>query len=127
MEEKLTNLSPQSLAFVGDAVYELLLRTRIVQNGSRPAKQLQKESSRLARAGAQAAIYEKLQPFLTEEEKDIARRGRNAHPGTVAKHATVAEYRRATGLEALIGALYLQGNEARIGELLAIAWEETEE
>ncbi len=115
--------SPLTLAFLGDAVYELAVRTVIVEKGSRPPKELHRASSRLAKAETQSRMAELLQGELTEEELAVYRRGRNAHPATVARHATVGDYRRATGWEALMGYLYLGGQEERLLELIRKGWQ----
>lgn len=114
----LRTYSPLTLAFLGDAVYELVIRTVIVEQGSRPPKELHLASSRLVKAEAQSRMAEALQEELTEEERAVYRRGRNAHPATTAKHATTGDYRRATGWEALMGYLYLSGRQERMLELI---------
>ncbi len=116
--------SPLSLAYVGDAVFELHVRRIIAGDGRRRPKELAKEAVRYVSAAAQSAMAEKLLPYFTEEEKDIYMRGRNANPGTVSRSASVAEYRRATGLEAVAGYLYLTGREDRFLTLLEKGMEE---
>ena len=86
-------LSPLTLAFVGDVVYELLVREKIVQVGSMPTKRLNALKVELVRASAQAIVYDALEPMLTEEEHDILKRGRNSHTGSVPKNGSVADYR----------------------------------
>lgn len=110
--------SPLTLAFLGDAVYELVIRTKIVEQGNRPPKQLHLASSKLVKAETQSRMVELLVEHLTEEELVVYRRGRNAHPATTAKHATTGDYRRATGFEALLGYLYLSGREERLIALI---------
>ncbi|WP_434309235.1 Mini-ribonuclease 3 [Hominifimenecus sp. rT4P-3] len=110
--------SPLTLAFLGDAVYELVIRTKIVEQGSRPPKQLHLATSKLVKAETQSKMAELLAEYLTEEEIMVYRRGRNAHPATTAKHATTGDYRRATGFEALMGYLYLSGQEERMIALI---------
>ena len=100
-------LSPLTLAFVGDSVYELLVRKTIVSAGSMPVKKLNGKKVELVRAAAQAAVYDGLEPILSAEELEVLRRGRNAHSGSVPKNAQLLEYRKATGVEALFGFLYL--------------------
>lgn len=112
-------LSPLTLAFVGDAVYELLARCRVTQAGSAPVGRLHHRAVAYAKADAQAAAARMLAPLLTEEEADVLRRGRNANTAHVAKHADPADYRSATGLEALFGYLYLTGQDKRIRALFA--------
>lgn len=125
MPERLLNLpsddirtySPLTLAFIGDGVYSLLVRERLVCAGNCPNKRLHALSVEQVRCEAQAAAAEKLEPLLTEEELDQLRRGRNAHPGHVPKNADPAVYHRATGLETLFGYLYLKGEIERIRTL----------
>jgi len=117
------NLSPLNLAYIGDAVYTLLVRTRLVTQANRPTHALSKAATAKVKATTQSANYYKLQPHLTEEELAILKRGRNASPATKAKNATLADYRNATGLEALFGYLYLDGQTARILELFDICWD----
>jgi len=107
-------LSPLTLAFVGDGVYELLVRKRIVEAGSMPPKKLNAHKVEMVRASAQAAVYDGLEPLLTEDERDMLKRGRNAHTGSVPKNAQMADYRKATGVEALFGFLYLKGDWERL-------------
>ncbi len=110
--------SPLTLAFIGDSVYELMVRTLLVRRGERSIKVFNDEKRGYVSAEAQAGIYHKIEACLTEEEKEIFRRGRNAKPKNPAKHATLNEYLTATGLEALFGYLYLTGQSARMTELL---------
>lgn len=113
-------LSPLTLAFVGDAVYELLARCRVTQAGSAPVGRLHHRAVAFAKADAQAAAARLLAPLLTDEESDVLRRGRNANSVHVAKHAAPADYRSATGLEALFGYLYLTGRHARVRALFKL-------
>ena len=101
-----------------DGVYELVIRTILVKKGNCPVNQLHKKASSLVKAGAQSKMMELLEPDLTEEELAVYKRGRNAHSPTMAKHATMADYRRATGFEALMGYLYLKEDYSRIVELV---------
>lgn len=112
------SFSPLTLAFLGDAVYELVIRTMVVTKANASPNQLNRQSSALAKAGTQARLAHLLEETLTEEERAVMKRGRNAHSATKAKNATVIDYRTATGLEALMGYLYLQGRMERILELL---------
>lgn len=116
-------LSPLTLAFVGDVVYELLVREKIVQVGSMPTKRLNALKVELVRASAQAIVYDVLEPMLTEEEHDILKRGRNSHTGSVPKNGSVADYRKATGVEALFGYLYLKKDSERLQLLFEKAME----
>ena len=119
-EQDIRSFSPLTLAYIGDCVYELIVRTVVVERGNRQPQKLQKESSEFSRAGTQCRIYEALLFEVTEEEADILRRGKNAHFHTKARNATPGEYRKATALEALIGYLYLTGRMERVLELLKI-------
>lgn len=117
-EEKVKNISPVTLAFVGDAVYSLYVREKLIKAGDRPLRDLQKASSEMVSAHGQSAFLQSLLEKFTEEEAAIFRRGRNAKKTTRAKSATVSEYNRSTGFEAVLGYLYLTGNESRIKQLL---------
>ena len=115
-DRDLRTYSPLTLAYIGDGVYELVIRTILVKKGNCPVNQLHKKASSLV--GAQSKMMELLEPDLTEEELAVYKRGRNAHSPTMAKHATMADYRRATGFEALMGYLYLKEDYSRIVELV---------
>ncbi|MBR1852937.1 MAG: ribonuclease III [Lachnospiraceae bacterium] len=110
--------SPLSLAYIGDGIYELIVRTVIVGQANRPTHELHKLTTQYVRAQAQAKILLSLREELTEEEADVARRGRNAKPYTTAKNASRADYHKATGFEALMGYLYLTGQTERLLELV---------
>ena len=110
--------SPLALAFMGDSVYEILIRSIVVQEANRPAGQLNKIKVKYVNAAAQAKIIEFLEPELTDEESDVYKRGRNAKSYTSAKNQSVGDYRKATGLEALCGYLYLKGDMDRLIEHL---------
>lgn len=114
----LRTYSPLTLAYIGDGVYELIVRTVLVKRGNCPVNRLHKQASSLVKAASQSAMMEVLEPMLTEEEAGVYRRGRNAHSPTMAKHATMSDYRRATGFEALIGYLYLKEDFTRMTELV---------
>ena len=117
------SLAPHSLAYLGDVVYELVIRSVIVEKGDTSAKKMNLEAVGLARASAQAKLVLAIRDELTEEEADVFRRGRNANPGTKARHSSMSEYRLATGFEALIGWLYLTKQLERMERLLALATE----
>lgn len=117
-DQDLRSYSPLTLAYIGDGVYELIIRTILVKKGNCPVNRLHKKASSLVKAGAQSAIMEVIEEELTPEELSVYRRGRNAHSPTMAKHATMADYRRATGFEALMGYLYLKDDFSRIIELV---------
>lgn len=110
--------SPLTLAYIGDGVYELVIRTILVKKGNCPVNRIHRKASSLVKASAQSAIMEKIEEHLTQGEHDIYRRGRNAHSPTMAKHATMADYRRATGFEALMGYLYLKEEYTRMLTLI---------
>ena len=113
-DQDLRSYSPLTLAYIGDGVYELIIRTILVKKGNCPVNRLHKKASSLVKAGAQSAIMEVIEEELTPEELSVYRRGRNAHSPTLAKHATMADYRRATGFEALMGYLYLKEDYTRM-------------
>ena len=113
-EQDLRSYSPLTLAYIGDGVYELIIRTILVKKGNCPVNRLHKKASSLVKAGAQSAIMEVIEEKLTPQELSVYRRGRNAHSPTMAKHATMADYRRATGFEALMGYLYLKEDYTRM-------------
>ena len=117
-DRDLRTYSPLTLAYIGNGVYELVIRTILVKKGNCPVNQLYMHASSLVKAGAQSKMMETLEPILTEEELAVYKRGRNAHSPTMAKHATMADYRRATGFEALMGYLYLKEDYSRIVELV---------
>jgi ribonuclease-3 family protein len=114
-------LNPVALAFVGDTVYSLYVRERLALSGCGKVAQLQKVAAQVVSAKGQSVFLDKLIPLFNEEEADIFRRGKNAKKGTKSKSATSLEYNRSTGLEAVLGFLYLTGQEARIKELLAVS------
>ena len=111
-------ISPVTLAFLGDAVYSLYVRERLtVENGGKAAD-LQRVASKVVSAQGQSEFLEKLLPLFTEDEADVFRRGKNAKKATKSKSASNLEYSRSTGFEAVLGYLYLIGDEGRIKELL---------
>ena len=115
------SFSPLTLAYIGDAVYEIVIRTIIVEKGNAPVNKLHHKASSLVKAVAQKDAMEKILPLLTEEEEAVYKRGRNAKSYTSAKNASVIDYRIATGFEALMGFLYLMGRNERMLELVKIA------
>lgn len=116
--EKARSLSPIVLAFVGDAVYNLYVKEKLVRAGGGKASDFQRTAAQVVSAHGQSAFLEKLLPCFTEEEAEIFRRGRNAKKPTKSKHADPLEYNRSTGFEAVLGYLYLVGRTDRIEELL---------
>jgi len=125
-EGDIRTYSPLTFAYIGDAIYDLLIRTLVVKKGNCSPNKLHKRTSQLVKAGAQAEMAEVLLPIFTAEESSIYKRGCNAKPHTIAKNATAKEYQKATGLEAVMGYLYLQDNVERIIDLLKIGMTEGE-
>ena len=123
-EKQVNSVSNLGLAHIGDAVYELLCRSYLCCKGNKTVKNLHKDSVAMVKAPTQAKYADMLLPHLTEQEMDWFRRGKNAHTHAAPKSATPQEYAKATGLEALFGALYLSGQTDRLGELFAIITEE---
>ena len=118
-ERDAAEFSPLQLAYIGDAVYELIIRSFVMREGNMPVEKLHRHTTRIVKAQAQAAMYHSLEDVLTDEEKGIFRRGRNAKSYSRAKNASLSEYRIATGFEALVGWLFLKGEAARLAELTA--------
>lgn len=117
-------LNPVVLAFVGDAVYSLYVRARLVATGEGRASEFQRAASKVVSAKGQSDFLNGILPLFTEEEEEIFRRGRNAKKATKSKSASAAEYNRSTGFEAVLGYLHLTGDRARIEELLSQLGEE---
>ena len=109
--------SPLVLAYIGDAVYDILTRQYIISRGNAPVNVLDRRARKIVNAAAQSAAYEKIRDRLTEEETAVYKRGRNAKSHTSAKNQSITDYRRATGMEALFGYLYLKRDNDRISEL----------
>ena len=118
--------SPLALAYIGDGIFDLVIRSVVVGKGNTKASQLHQRTSRIVKAQTQARMIEALEPELTEEELDVFRRGRNAKSYTMAKNATMSDYRKATGFEALMGFLYLSDQFDRVVELTKIACDQLE-
>ena len=125
-KKKIDAISNLGLAHMGDGVYELLCRSYLCAKGNLTVKQLHRQAVELGRAPKQAQFAEKILPYLTEEEGDYYRRGKNAHSHAAPKAATPQEYAKATGLETLFGALYLAGKWERLNELFHIMMEDTD-
>ena len=117
-EREAMQLNPVTLAFVGDAVYSLYVRERLTLEVGGKSADLQRVASKVVSAQGQSEFLDKVMPLFTETEGDIFRRGRNAKKGAKSKSASNLEYNRSTGFEAVLGFLYLTGNDARIKELL---------
>ena len=120
-------LSTAALAYLGDSVLELLVREKLVSDGFSDSGNLNRESLKYVKAGAQAAAMRKILPSLSEEEEAVFKRGRNMSGGNVPKSATMSEYRAATGMEVLFGYLHVNGRRERIAELFKMAYTESEE
>lgn len=123
-EKKPSQFSPLALAYIGDGVYDLYVRTRVIdENPNLPAHKLHLKTVKYVKAHAQSNSIEAMLEMLTEEETAVYKRGRNAKSATVPKNADMADYRRATGFEALIGYTYLTQNTERLNELMDKAYE----
>ena len=118
--------SPLALAFIGDSVFDLVIKSVIVEKANSQVNKLQNKTSKIVRATTQALIVDALKDELSEEEANIYRRGRNAKPYTKAKNASYSEYCKATGLEALVGYLYLKGDTERLIALIKTGLENAE-
>lgn len=116
--------SPLTLAYIGDGVFDLIIRSVVVGKGNTKASQLHHRTSEIVKAHTQATMMEILEPLLTDVEVDVYRRGRNAKSYTMAKNASMADYRKATGFEALMGYLYLTDQFERAVELTKCATEQ---
>lgn len=124
--KELNTYSPLTLAFIGDAVYDIVIRTAVVCHGNTRADSLHRSTSAVVKATSQSEMIDVILPHLTEEEEEVYRRGRNAKSKSTAKNAAVGDYRKATGLEALVGYLYLDNRIERILELISIGLEEVD-
>ncbi len=125
-EVDVRSYSPLTLAYIGDGIFDLVIRSVVVGKGNARAGDLHHRTSRIVKAHTQAMMIEALKPELSGEEADVYRRGRNAKSQTMAKNATMLDYRRATGFEALMGYLYLTDRFPRIVELTKNAIEKLE-
>ena len=123
-QDNINQISSLGLAHLGDAVYELMVRSWLCLHGKATNKGLHKAAITYVSAPAQAQRCQKILPILTEEEQDVFRRGRNSHTAAVPKGASVGEYHTATALEALFGWLYLKGETERLNELFALMMED---
>ncbi|HOL91652.1 MAG TPA: ribonuclease III domain-containing protein [Clostridiales bacterium] len=122
----INSYSPLALAYVGDAVYELYIRTLLLSRGNAPVHKLHRQSVAFVKAKAQSDIVHKLMERLDPVEQDVVRRGRNAKSGTIPKNADVADYKYATGFETLLGYLYIKQDFARLLEVMRISVEQSE-
>ena len=119
--------SPLTLAYIGDGIYDLVIRTLVINRGNKQVQKLHQETSALVQASAQSRMMRVLQDKLTEEEHAVYKRGRNAKSVSPAKNQSVTDYRRATGFEALMGYLYLKKDWKRMLELIRDGLESLEE
>lgn len=118
IKHKANTYSPLALAYIGDGVYEMFIRTYMISKGNAPVNKMHKGSRDLVRASTQAKMYHIIEDMLTDTEKQVLKRGRNAKSISAPKNADITEYRHATGLEALIGYLYIDGQVDRIQEII---------
>jgi ribonuclease-3 family protein len=121
--QEVNAISNLGLAHMGDCVFEILVRAYLCASGEKTVDKLHRDTIRMVKATSQAKFVDKLLPLLTEEELSYYRRGKNSHVHAVPKSATPAEYAKATGLEALFGALYLMGRRDRLNELFKAVME----
>ena len=126
-ENEIRQLNPLIWAYIGDAVYEVYIRSFIISNGRKTNKDLHKESIKFVKAGAQSDFLELIMPELTEDEQYIVRRTRNTKSSHIPRNADVIDYRRATALEGLVGYLYLTKNFSRLDEIMQLMLNKTEE
>ena len=119
--------SPLALAYIGDAVYEVIIRTIVMAIGNIPVNRYHQRTKAFVQAKGQAQFYHHIKDILTEKEADIFKRGRNAKSNSSAKNTDIITYRHATGLETLVGYLYVEGNMERITELITYGFKKVEE
>lgn len=120
-EVDIKSYSPLVLAYIGDGVFDLIIRSYVVNQGNVQVNKMHRHTSSIVKAQTQAQMAVRLEPLLTGEEESFYKRGRNAKSHTTAKNASLGDYRKATGLEALVGYLYLTGQNDRLMELIKIA------
>ncbi len=125
-QKDISQIPPLVLAYIGDSVYEVFVRTLVVCEGNASVNKLHKRSTCFVKAKAQSDIVHRIMSSLTPEEQDIVRRGRNAKSGTIPKNADVTEYKYATGFESLIGYLYLKKDYERLIEVMKMSVEDCE-
>lgn len=126
-DQDVRTYSPLTLAYIGDGIYELYIRTIVVARGNRQASKLHHAASRLVKAPTQALMATALEEQFTPEEQAVYHRGRNAKSYTTAKNATTGQYRKATGFEAVMGYLYLTGQYLRMIDLIKMGLEAIDE
>lgn len=125
-EVDMKEYSPLTLAYIGDSVYDLIIKSLVINGGNKQVNKLHQETSRLVQASAQSLMMRTMQEHLTEEERAIYKRGRNAKSVSPAKNQSITDYRRATGFEALLGYLYLQKDWKRMLDLVKIGLDSLE-
>ncbi len=116
-------LSPLALAYIGDAVYEVYVRSYVLGHGNTAVNKLHKDATRYVSARAQSKIIHNIEQYLTEDETSVYKRGRNAHSNTSAKNADIVDYRHATGFEAVIGYLFIERRYERLDEIIKLSLE----
>ena len=121
-----SQLSPLVLAYIGDSIYDLVIKTWVIEQGNMQVNKLNKKTSSIVKAESQSAMIGVIEPMLSEHEEAVYMRGRNAKSYTSAKNASIGDYRRATGFEALMGYLYLSGQYERMMELVKAGLESLE-
>lgn len=121
-----SQLSPLVLAYIGDSIYDLVIKTWVIEQGNMQVNKLNKKTSSIVKAESQSAMIGVIEPMLSEHEEAVYKRGRNANSYTSAKNASIGDYRRATGFEALMGYLYLSGQYERMMELVKAGLESLE-
>lgn len=126
-ETDVDSYSPLVLAYMGDCVYDLIIKSMVVSRGNKQVHRMHEETSSYVQASAQSRMMRAMQPHLTEEEHAIYRRGRNTRSVSAAKNQTITDYRRATGFEALVGYLFLKKRYARLMELVKIGLDSLKE
>lgn len=126
-ETDVRSYSPLVLAYIGDCVYDLIIKSMVISDGNKQVHKLHEQTSRYVQASAQSKMMRAMQPCLTEEEHAVYRRGRNAKSVSPAKNQSITDYRRATGFEALLGFLYLRKEYERLMELVKIGLEHLKE
>lgn len=119
--------SPLTLAYIGDCIFDLIIKNLVVRQGNKQVQKLHKETSQFVQAQTQSRMMRKMQEHLTEEEHGVYRRGRNSKTVTPAKNQTITDYRRATGFEALLGYLYLKQDYKRLLDLVKIGLDSLDE
>ena len=126
-EVDMRTYSPLTLAYIGDCIYDLVIKSLVINEGNKQVNKLHQETSKLVQASAQSLMMRTMQEHLTEEEHAVYKRGRNAKSVSPAKNQSITDYRRATGFEALLGYLYLKKDYKRLLDLVKIGLDSLEE